>query len=100
MPTYEYQCLKCHHTFDAFQSMSEEPLKTCPVCGDSVKRLISPGAAIIFKGSGFYITDYRKKESKKSTSEGGSPSESKPSEMKKEDTRKEKSGAASKNKEN
>lgn len=60
MPTYEYECLSCGHTFELFQSMSEEPAKECPTCGKEVRRLISPGLGIIFKGSGFYVTDNRK----------------------------------------
>ena len=55
MPTYEYECKHCGKTFDVFQNMSDEPLKTCPTCGKPVKRLISAGTGIIFKGSGFYI---------------------------------------------
>lgn len=61
MPTYEYECLKCEHKFEARQSITESPLKKCPVCGEAVKKLISAGAGIIFKGSGFYATDYRSK---------------------------------------
>ena len=57
MPTYEYECLSCAHTFEIFQSMSDEPLKKCPQCGHKVRRLIYGGAGVIFKGSGFYITD-------------------------------------------
>jgi putative FmdB family regulatory protein len=64
MPTYEYKCEGCGHEFEAFQSISEDPIKICPSCGEvKVKRLISAGAGLIFKGSGFYITDYKKKES-------------------------------------
>ena len=60
MPTYEYKCTACGHAFEQFQSMSAEPVKKCPQCGKSkVKRLLGTGAGIIFKGSGFYITDYR-----------------------------------------
>jgi putative FmdB family regulatory protein len=59
MPTYEYECTKCDHQFERFQSMSDEPLKRCPECRCKVKRLIGTGAGIIFKGSGFYQTDYR-----------------------------------------
>ncbi|MFO7821422.1 MAG: FmdB family zinc ribbon protein [Lentisphaeria bacterium] len=59
MPTYEYKCHECGDVFDVFQNMSDEPLKTCPECGGAVKRLIGSGAGIIFKGSGFYCTDYR-----------------------------------------
>jgi putative FmdB family regulatory protein len=63
MPTYEYACTKCGHHFDQFQSMRDEPLKKCPKCHRSaLKRLIGGGAGLIFKGTGFYITDYRKKE--------------------------------------
>lgn len=58
MPTYEYECAGCNHRFERFQSMSDAPLKTCPKCGANVKRLIGSGGGIIFKGSGFYATDY------------------------------------------
>ncbi|MDR3342633.1 MAG: zinc ribbon domain-containing protein [Treponema sp.] len=57
MPTYEYECKSCGHSFDVFQSMSETPIKTCPQCGKEVRRLINGGSGIIFKGSGFYVTD-------------------------------------------
>jgi putative FmdB family regulatory protein len=60
MPTYEYRCEACKHEFEKFQSITTAPIKKCPVCGkNKVKRLISKGAGLIFKGSGFYITDYR-----------------------------------------
>ena len=59
MPTYEYECEECKHHFEVFQSMKEAPKKTCPQCKGKVRRLISGGAGLIFKGSGFYITDYR-----------------------------------------
>jgi putative FmdB family regulatory protein len=65
MPTYEYECEKCHHQFEKFQSMTDEPLKVCPVCGGKVKRLISGGGGLLFKGNGFYITDYRSESYKK-----------------------------------
>ena len=57
MPTYEYECKTCAHTFEAFQAMSDEPLKKCPQCGCAVRRLIHGGTGVIFKGSGFYVTD-------------------------------------------
>ena len=60
MPTYEYECQKCHHRFELFQSIKDAPKKTCPKCRGRVKRLLGTGAGIIFKGSGFYATDYRK----------------------------------------
>ena len=61
MPTYEYECTKCGYVFERFQKMTDEPLKRCPKCRCKVKRLIGTGAGIIFKGSGFYETDYRSK---------------------------------------
>jgi putative FmdB family regulatory protein len=61
MPTYEYVCTKCHHHFEAFQSIASEPLKVCPVCRGELERLISGGTGLIFKGSGFYETDYKRK---------------------------------------
>ena len=61
MPTYEYACQKCEHTFEQFQSMRDDPLVRCPKGGKkSLKRLLGGGSGLIFKGSGFYITDYRK----------------------------------------
>ncbi|MBL7158617.1 MAG: zinc ribbon domain-containing protein [Candidatus Omnitrophica bacterium] len=65
MPTYEYECTKCAHKFEKFQKMSDELLKKCPECKGAIKRLIGRGAGIIFKGSGFYATDYKKSEPKK-----------------------------------
>jgi putative FmdB family regulatory protein len=60
MPTYEYQCDACEHNFDEFQGINEAPLKKCPKCGKSkLRRVFGTGAAILFKGSGFYQTDYR-----------------------------------------
>ena len=63
MPTYEYKCEKCKHLFEAFHSMSAKPLKKCPECGGKIKRLFGTGAGIIFKGSGFYETDYKRNNS-------------------------------------
>ncbi len=66
MPTYEYECAACGHRFEEFQSMSAKPIKKCPNCGKlKVNRLISAGAGIIFRGSGFYQTDYRSDAYKK-----------------------------------
>jgi len=61
MPTYEYECTKCSQRFDAFQKMTDPLLKECPKCKGKVKRLIGSGAGMIFKGSGFFATDYKKK---------------------------------------
>lgn len=83
MPTYEYECEKCGHRFEVFQSMKDEPVKRCPKCKGKVRRLISAGAGIVFKGSGFYQTDYRSEsyKSQKNKESGESPkpkSEGKP----------------------
>ena len=80
MPTYEYRCTACGHAFEQFQSMTAEPIKKCPECGkNKVKRLLGTGAGLIFKGSGFYITDYRSesyKNAAKAETGGGSESKS------------------------
>ncbi len=65
MPTYEYLCGSCQHKFEEFQRISEPPLKICPSCGGKVERLLSGGAGLLFKGSGFYKTDYRSDSYKK-----------------------------------
>jgi len=71
MPTYDYRCDACGHEFAKFQSMKDDALVTCPECGkDSLRRLIGSGAGIIFKGSGFYETDY--KRSRTGSGGGGS----------------------------
>jgi putative FmdB family regulatory protein len=66
MPTYDYLCEACNHEFELFQSIKAEPEKKCPECGKKkLRRLIGPGAALVFKGSGFYKTDYRSESYKK-----------------------------------
>jgi putative FmdB family regulatory protein len=66
MPTYEYQCEGCGHEFEELQSFKDEPLKVCPKCREErLRRLFGTGAAILFKGSGFYETDYRSESYKK-----------------------------------
>ncbi len=80
MPTYEYQCKHCGHELEAFQSISAPPLKKCPACGRmGLQRLISAGAGIIFKGGGFYETDYKRSGNKG----GGESKESTPGAEKK-----------------
>lgn len=59
MPTYEYKCDNCGHQFEQFQGMKDDPLRSCPVCNSSIKRLVSSGVGIIFKGNGFHSTDYK-----------------------------------------
>jgi putative FmdB family regulatory protein len=72
MPTYEYACQACDHKFEEFQSIMAKPTVVCPKCGKrKVKRLISAGAGFIFKGSGFYITDYRSDAYKSSAKADG-----------------------------
>lgn len=86
MPTYEYVCEKCGHQFDLFQSIKDDALKTCPKekCGQKkwgkgpVKRAIGAGAGLIFKGSGFYITDYRSENYKQAAKKESGGGESKP----------------------
>ena len=63
MPTYDYRCTVCGYVFEHFQSMFDEPLKICPRCGSQVRRVISGGTGLIFKGTGFYITDYKNSKS-------------------------------------
>jgi putative FmdB family regulatory protein len=58
MPTYEYECENSGNRFEVFQSMKDAPVETCPDCGGPARRLISPGAGVVFKGKGFYQTDY------------------------------------------
>lgn len=60
MPNYDYDCASCNQTFEVFQSMSAAPLEQCPNCGGKVQRRIHGGSGLIFKGSGFYLTDYKK----------------------------------------
>ena len=92
MPTYEYQCPEGHE-FELFQKMSEKPRAKCPVCGKTATRQISGGAGLVFKGSGFYITDYgrdgkgpRKDPTEKSDS--GASKEAKPATESKSDSSK------------
>jgi putative FmdB family regulatory protein len=78
MPTYDYRCGGCRHEFESFQSITAEPLRKCPKCGKmKLKRLIGTGAALIFRGSGFYITDYKKgRAPSKGPGDGASKKES------------------------
>lgn len=82
MPTYEYECKACQHRFEQFQSITAGALRKCPECGrQKLRRLIGPGAAIVFKGSGFYCTDHRSASYKKAAAadSGTSPSSTSPS---------------------
>ena len=77
MPTYEYRCEACNHKFEAFQSMSSKPVSVCPKCKKrKVKKLISKGGGLIFKGSGFYLTDYARKGGEAAPKEAAAKSES------------------------
>ena len=72
MPTYDYACGACKHLFERSQSITASPVRTCPKCGRRrVRRLISPGGGLLFKGSGFYITDYRSKSYRESAKADG-----------------------------
>ena len=96
MPTYEYECTKCGHTFDVMQSIKDKPLSRCPVCKSAIRRVIFGGLGVIFKGSGYYSTDNKKgsaltggnghkdkdKSSEKSGESSGEKSAEKPKESK------------------
>ena len=92
MPTYEYRCKSCGYEFEEFQTMSADPLIMCPKCAKpALKRLMSSGAGLIFKGSGFYLTDYKKSNTSSSSStnsesKSDSKSESKPDSQKESTT--------------
>jgi len=78
MPTYEYFCTDCNFEFEEFQSIASEPIQICPKCKGNVKRKISGGTGLIFKGSGFYITDYKNKKSTTDKSTAKSKPKDKP----------------------
>ena len=82
MPTYEYQCQKCKKPHEVFQSITAKPLTKCPKCRGKLKRLLGSGSGFLFKGGGFYITDYRSKSyhdaKKKDQPSGPSPSPATP----------------------
>ncbi len=86
MPTYDYRCNSCKHRFELFQSMKDAPKRKCPECGKSaLERLIGTGAAVLFKGTGFYQTDYRSESYKKAAETDSKPAakpEAKPAESK------------------
>ena len=90
MPTYDYKCLECDIQFEKFQGITAPPLEECPECSGKVKRLIGAGAGLIFKGSGFYITDYRsegyKESAKKDKNASSDKSEKSKKKEKKTDT--------------
>jgi len=76
MPTYEYECQRCLHRFERFQGIKDEPVKRCPKCKGKVARLIGTGAGVIFKGSGFYTTDYRSESYRKAAKQESAPAAS------------------------
>ena len=85
MPTYDYRCNACNHEFELFHSIKDKPIRRCPVCKKlKVERLIGAGSTIIFKGSGFYQTDYRSEEYKARVKAETSSSDSKDKKSKKE----------------
>ena len=95
MPTYTYECQKCKHTMDVFHAMTENPRVKCSVCGSTrTKRLLGTGAGIIFKGSGFYETDYKNGRNKSTSVKSESPSKNEAA-SKSESTTKSDSAAAS-----
>ena len=91
MPTYDYECSACNHTLELFQSITAKHIKKCPECGKlKLKRLIGAGSTIIFKGSGFYQTDYRSEEykSRQKAETKSSSTDNKDSKAKKKETKK------------
>jgi len=89
VPTYDYRCNSCGHTFDAFQRMSADVLTECPKCGKpTLRRLIGSGAGIIFKGSGFYETDYKRTRNGSDSKSEPKPEKTEPKPEKKNDTAK------------
>ncbi len=66
MPTYDYICKNCDNTFEFFQTMSADPITICPACKGDLRRIVSGGTGLIFKGSGFYLTDYKKNKQSES----------------------------------
>ncbi len=99
MPTYDYVCEDCDHQFELFQSIKARPIRKCPKCGKlSVHRLIGAGAGIIFKGSGFYETDYRSDSYKEAKKNDTKPSTGKDAKDKKTETKAKDSKPAEKSK--
>lgn len=92
MPTYEYECQSCLHAFEEFHSITAPPLENCPRCNGPLRRLIGGGGAIIFKGSGFYATDYRSEEYKKKAKEESGSGKGKKKEPEKKSKPKSKEG--------
>ncbi|MCZ6633304.1 MAG: zinc ribbon domain-containing protein [bacterium] len=91
MPTYEYACAACGHEFEEFQTIIAKPIRKCPKCAKrKVERLISGGAGLLFKGSGFYITDYRSESYKKAAKKDKEASSSSKSDGKKDKSKKSK----------
>ncbi|MEA1881268.1 MAG: FmdB family zinc ribbon protein [Candidatus Marinimicrobia bacterium] len=87
MPTYDYKCQQCDHTFEYFQAMTDARLENCPECGGKVRRLVSGGSGLIFKGSGFYLTDYGKKNSPDNKTKDTTESEKKKEKPEKESSK-------------
>jgi putative FmdB family regulatory protein len=73
MPNYDYRCLSCGHEYELFQSISEKPAAKCPECGKKVQRLFGGGAGVSFKGTGFYVTDYKKPSASQGSCASGGP---------------------------
>ena len=96
MPTYDYQCDACGRGFELFQSMTEAPIRKCPNCGKKkVRRLIGRGGAVIFKGSGFYVTDHRSQDYRNKAKAEKGASSTAPSDKPKADAKPKPKSAAS-----
>lgn len=86
MPTYEYECRSCDHKFEVFQYITDKPRRKCPECGKGVRRLIGTGSAILFRGSGFYETDYKRSGKDKESKSESSGDKKKPEASKNSET--------------
>lgn len=93
MPTYDYRCTACGHRFERFESINDDAVKACPKCGKKkAKRMLGTGAGLIFKGSGFYTTDYKKTSGGDSGGESSKEPEKKSDSDKKSDSKEKKKG--------
>lgn len=98
MPTYDYKCLACDVRFEKFQGITAPAIEECPECGGKVKRLIGAGAGLIFKGSGFYSTDYRSEGYKESAKKDKKESSDKDSSSDKSEKKEQKTDTSSESK--
>jgi len=95
MPTYEYRCTKCEHQFEVFHGIKDRTVRKCPRCGSRARKVPAGGAGLIFRGSGFYITDYRSKDYKEKAKKDSSGGAAPPAEKKSDGGKKSSGGKSS-----